>query len=190
MQVFLDLDGVLVDFIGGCCRLFGKELQPYPLGEWNFFHTWGLSEAEFYGEIRRAGSQFWADLDWTLDGEAILHCVEQYARQLGAEPVMFISSPTRAADSWAGKVDWVKRHIPGGGSRLILTHAKASVSGPGKLLIDDKPSNVRAWVNRYPRHASGVLLPRPWNEFHPLAERALPYLARELARCVAEQNAR
>jgi len=181
MQLFLDLDGVLVDFVGGCCRLFGKSLNPYPPGLFYIYEAWEMAPSDFYGELARAGSQFWADLDWLPDGPEVLARVNRHVQDLGHEPVRFLSSPTLDPASWAGKAKWVERHLQDGISRLTLTHDKAELSGPGKVLIDDQPKNVAGWIARHPMHAYGLCLPRPWNPHHSRASRALAILDEYLA---------
>jgi hypothetical protein len=46
--------------------------------------------------------------------------------------------------------------------------AKASVAGPGKILIDDKNENIDEWEAA---GGIGILYPRPWNR---LAGNPLP----------------
>ena len=45
-MIFLDMDGVVADFVGAACKVHGKEVEG--VGCWNFFEKWGISEDEFW----------------------------------------------------------------------------------------------------------------------------------------------
>jgi 5'(3')-deoxyribonucleotidase len=64
-----------------------------------------------------------------------------------------------------GKMMWLKREWPDvvKEKRVIIcagSEVKASVAGPGKILIDDKNENIDEWEAA---GGMGILYPRPWN---------------------------
>ena len=75
-KCFLDLDGVLVDFIGGANKLLDREdpwLRVENLGKWGGEEMYGLTPREFWDPM---GEDFWANLEWTKEGTDILDLVE------------------------------------------------------------------------------------------------------------------
>lgn len=60
MLCYLDLDGVLADFVGGVCRLFGFDRA-------SFYEVWPEGTWEM-----GSGVKFWEELEWTEDGKDIL----------------------------------------------------------------------------------------------------------------------
>lgn len=125
-KLFVDLDEVLVDFNGGYKKLTGIDISG----------TWATGK-EFWKNINDAGSDFWANLDWTHDGKQLWDYVEKY------EPVI-LSTPSREKSSRIGKQEWVEKHLPG--FELILEFNKEKYAKPNHVLIDDRDSNIMKWI--------------------------------------------
>lgn len=158
MKCFLDLDGVLVDFVGPACRFHGKG-NPYTDGR-GPYDTWkplGMTRADF---LLPLPAGFWENLPWTSDGREIMSVVE---REFGAENVCILTAPSGFPGCAEGKIAWIARELPEfyRSGRYLLGPAKYFAAGPGKVLIDDSPDNTFSW-----RAAGGntFLLPRPWNQ--------------------------
>jgi len=157
--VFMDLDGVLVDFIRGMCRAH-KKINPYrgvapPLESWELADLWNLTPEEFW----KPGNEesFWSELDWTSDGKEILHVAERIA---GPENIYLLTSPSLSPSCAAGKMAWVQTEMPNYARRLLIGACKPAVAGPTKILIDDFDSNCKKF------HEAGghvIVAPRPWN---------------------------
>ena len=157
MKVFLDLDGVLVNFGEGIYRAFNKEYN-YPglPREWFWYRDWGVNDAEFDSVCDR---QFFASLRWMHDGVPILAAVKE---KFGADNIYLLTTPMNNPGSWSGKIDWVLRHLPEYRKRLILTQVPKSLFvGPNAILIDDKDENIEEFVAA---GGQGILVPRPWNK--------------------------
>ncbi len=150
----LDLDGVLVDFVGGALSLHGKHVPPSEV-RWDFLTQIGLEPADFW---RPLGRSFWAGLPWTAEGRELLDVVEDV---FGPENVCLLTSPCATPGCCEGKLDWVARELPAYRRRVLVGACKHLVAGPGKLLLDDHDANVEAF-----REAGGsaILVPRPWND--------------------------
>ena len=150
---FVDLDGVLVDFVGGALKLHNKPL-PMDVVTWDFDQQVGLSAQEFWSPL---GEEFWANLEWTAEGVALLVCLDELFRGR----VALLSSPCATPGCCDGKRQWVRKHLgPDWLKRLMLSSAKHLFAAPGKVLIDDNNENVDAFVGAGGR---AVLTPRPWN---------------------------
>ena len=181
MTCFIDLDGVLADFVLGAFALHGRAV-PYRDVEWGFPAQIGFAGANdpaFWSEM---GHDFWASLPWTPEGKGLLAIVERHF----GENVVVMTSPCDTPGGVEGKVAWIKRELPAYARRFFVGPPKHLAAGPGKLLIDDYEGNVE----KFAAHGGATLLvPRPWNrrrgETDADGRFDVPALARELADIIA-----
>lgn len=171
--IFLDLDGVLVDFTGGAIKAHECKHNCIIPGEFYVHKGMGITEKMFWSKCQ--GHDFWANLEWMHDGKQILDAV----MRLGV-PVWLLSTHSDDAGSCSGKYDWVSREIPHLRRNLILCPNKAAVSRPGALLIDDYDANIEKWIFPHDYDSLGggqaILVPRLWNSFHRYHEHTLDYV--------------
>lgn len=178
---YLDLDGVLVDFVGGSLKLHGKHIPPSEV-LWDFPQQVGFAGtwvSEFWDPL---GHQFWANLKWTFEGPSLLASLEKL---FGAENVVLMTSPCETPGSVEGKVEWIKKHCPGYARRFFVGPPKHLAAGPNKVLVDDHEGNT----DKFEQHGGRtVLVPRPWNrrkpETCPLGRFDVGRLVEELERVV------
>lgn len=76
---------------------------------------------------------------------------------------MIASAPSRTASSASEKVTWMQRYFGPDFRRYVLTVHKELLAGPGRLLIDDSPSNCRKFTEA---GGEAILFPRHWNAAH------------------------
>lgn len=151
---YLDMDGVLVDFVAGACQVHRSTLYLEPhLVTWDFWKTMGHTEAEFWAPM---GFNFWADLNWTSEGSELLKRIED----IFGENVVLMTSPCDTIGSVEGKVEWIRRNCPTYSRRFFVGPPKHLTAAPSKLLVDDSDDNISKF-----KAAGGqaVLVPRPWN---------------------------
>lgn len=165
--IYLDMDGVLVDFIGHVFRLFGvddsKEKGEDPREQvrgWDGI-TEGLSRSlgrnitgeELWGKIADEGMEFWASIPWCPWGKELLEICKEVA------PVVIMTTPTREPLSAAGKAAWIYKNVADGGM-YALSPCKHLMAHSGALLIDDSDSNADNFAR-----AGGMayLFPQTWN---------------------------
>ena len=166
--VFLDMDGVLVNFLGGLHKSlnvpYSYENYPYEKGKWNM-----LTDIKGFDDIPATFEQcndccttsFWRHLRWMPDGYDILTAVEY---KFTPAQIYLLTTPMPNIESPTGKWLWVKNHMSMYYKRTIITQApKHLLARPDTLLIDDKDENVDGF-----REAGGkaLLVPRPWNRAH------------------------
>jgi len=174
-HVFVDLDGVLVDFASAACRLHGRPDLPegdfaaWPRGEWRMSKVLGVTDGEFWAAIDGLGEPYWRDLapyPWVRDLLALLPC-----------PFTIATSPSNLPQCAAGKVVWMRRHLGRGFRDFLIGPQKHLLARPDTLLIDDNDKKVREF-----REAGGlaILFPQPWNANHARTGDRLGYVAREL----------
>jgi len=170
--VFLDMDGVMVDFLGGLHRALGVPYQydqyPYEKGKWNM-----LTDIKGFEDIPATFEQcndccttnFWANLEWMPDGHDIMRLVTSTFKP---EQIYLLTTPMPNPGSYTGKVLWVQKHLPEFSKRLIVTSAPKNLfARPDTLLVDDKDENVEEFVKA---GGDAILVPRLWNELHGWAD--------------------
>lgn len=170
--VYLDLDGVLVDFIGGALAALGvPDAARHELTHWNSMDEQaerhglcppGQGNAHVWSTIDDLGADFWAGLDTLPYGNVLLTHLLACNVDL-----CFVTAPSRHHDSAAGKVMWLKNNLSNEvyrnkplHRRFALCPTKHLLAAPTKLLVDDRDRNCRLF-----RKAGGqtVLWPQPWN---------------------------
>lgn len=152
-QVFLDLDGVITDFVGSAITYLNLQCLWEDLVRWDaiYDHYWGTQE-EFWKEL---GDDFWENhMSFTTDAKEILKVVDPY------EPCI-LTCPTPEGGS-TGKQLWIKKNLPDYylEGRYLIGPCKAAASRPGSVLIDDADHNIYDWSMK---GGQGILVPRPWN---------------------------
>jgi 5'(3')-deoxyribonucleotidase len=159
LKIYLDVDGVLVNFRKGVHEAFD---QPYdydnlPLS-WFFWKSWGITNDKANAVCEE---DFWAELSWMHDGREILAAVCRTALQCHAE-IYLLTTPMPNNGSWSGKAEWLDYNMPMFKRRVIMTNVDKSIFADAhSLLIDDKDSNVEGFVAA---GGYGLLVPRPWNK--------------------------
>ncbi len=174
-RVFLDMDGVLTDFVGAMLRLLGREeaLQSWPPGVWDMPQALRMEPAELWGRIAREGERFWAELEAYPWVDELLGLVAQFA------PFTILSSPSSQPESLSGKLRWLQKRFGPAFRDYLIGPPKHLCARPDVVLIDDSDENVsRFRLNG--GHA--ILFPQPWNSNHGLVERRLDYVRDELTR--------
>jgi len=128
-KIFLDMDGVLVDFDQQFEELTGMEPRAFEAKH---------GSKGFWEAIETAGVGFWRGMKWMPGGEELYNRVAQYDHAL-------LSSPSRSETSKIGKRLWRRDKTPS--TKLILSrsHLKKNYASPLNILIDDRESNIKQW---------------------------------------------
>ena len=174
--VFLDMDGVLTDFVGGVCRAFGKT-NPYPneTRDYTFWHAWPDISTKDVSAI--CNQEFWHSLEWVDDGRDTMRAIMD---TLGLEKVYLLTLPMPNLESASGKMMWINNNLPIYLSRTIITTAdvpKAFLARPDALLIDDKDENVEGFKVA---KGNAILVPRPWNKLYKYSDVSSQMVRKEL----------
>lgn len=126
--IFCDLDGVLADFNDGYYKLTKRDIR----GKF-------LTNKWFWDPIDKAGREFWANLNWTIDGKNLWEYIKKYNPKI-------LSAPSMKNDSRVGKHDWVNREIPGTTLLLRSAENKKEFANNTSILIDDRLENINDWI--------------------------------------------
>ena len=158
-RCFLDLDGVLVDFLRGALEACGAADMDYPKGQYWIEEVLGVTRADMwsrFGDLER----FFSDLKWHRDGPEIWRLASDVFYKSDGQ-LWLLSTAHDGGVGALGKVAWVTRNLGAEwADRLILAWDKRFAAGPDNLLVDDCPANVDAF-RAYGGQA--VLVPRIHN---------------------------
>ena len=159
---FVDLDGVLVDFIQG---LDIKGI-PYILKE----GTWDCLGSNFDYEI--LDEEFWTNLRPTRWCYSILTALEIYVKR---ENICLLSTALTAG-AMAGKFKWIRHHLNRDFlKRIHFVHTKKYLAGPTHYLLDDADHNLEAFNHQ------GILYPAFWNSRFALKDDAFVTFYKDLS---------
>ena len=161
-RVLLDMDGVIVDFLGGAKAFHGKDYKwhPHEPGKqteqtsWNIEPIWGLTPQELWDPLDRP---FWAGLDPHPWMPQIIALLEGH---FGVDNICLLTSPIRTPGAIEGKIDWIRKHLPQYRRQFLVGPAKQFCAGPRHVLVDDHDVNIKKFSD-----AGGhtFLFPAPWN---------------------------
>ena len=138
-KIYLDMDGVIVDFDKRFTDLAGMGPREYEnsFGKDKF---WDFIDSKEKG----GGVGFWVGMPWMPGGPELYNRVAQHNHAL-------LSSPSRSESSKLGKRLWKKKYTPNTDLILSLAANKKNYADGNSILIDDRESNIQQW-----REAGGI----------------------------------
>lgn len=148
-QIYCDMDGVLTDFEKRFVTLLRKEGPKYyskaviaQVSRPKHFEKLEGQE-EFWKFIdQHIGLDFWSGMEWMPNGRILWDFIQPYGPKL-------LTSPSRDNTSRLGKRLWVKDHlVPAPEVLFRFGDAKSDFANENSILIDDKPSNLRAFASK------------------------------------------
>lgn len=165
-HVFIDMDGVLADFISASLGLFGCAHRGSKISGWDgmtkVVNDYGrqigdITEQDFWNAIDDTGPEFWAHLPLMYGARALVDHVAE-----SGCPFSLLTSPSRHPNSLAGKGTWIRRNFPEMNRKTIYTPQKHLLAAPGRLLIDDGDHNVTPWREHGGTALHWVAPPAEW----------------------------
>lgn len=176
--IFLDMDGVVSDWVKSCATLFGttkEELhRKWPRGHFDIEPALGVSTQELWAKVDAGGAGYWAELDEL-----------PWARRLYDEctkiaPTYFLTTPSHEPLSLAGKLAWLQKFT--GNSKFrgyLIGQNKFLCAKPGAVLIDDADKNITKFVDA---GGAGITFPHVWNKMHEYEGCPCDYVLEQLRR--------
>jgi len=150
--IYLDMDGVLCDFVTPALKLVGVDAKRSDVTDWDIPKALGIDHDVFWEPLLAAPANWWIRLpvyEWT---NALLYAARRHTdeKALVTTPI----SPASAAGKWL----WGRLHAPV--FMFFTAQDKSFYAQPNSLLVDDCPANIDAW-----RAAGGkaILFPQSWN---------------------------
>jgi 5'(3')-deoxyribonucleotidase len=173
MIVYLDVDGVLANFNKGVCDAFGFPYDYKQINKWHWFNDINQTNKSV---SKKCTINFWSNLHWMHDGQKILEIIRD---KFWDENIFLLTTPMPNVKSATGKWQWIKNNLPDFYYQTIICAApKILLANSNALLIDDCTKNVDEF-----RQAGGqtILVPRPWNSLHLLADKSVEIVKQQLA---------
>lgn len=138
--ILLDMDGVLCDFAGGVCALFGKAGPQagdvaQPLHEFL-----GIPKGHMWHRVGEAGPRLWENLEPLPWADELV----RLARSAGE--LLIATSPSLNPASTAGKLVWLQRRFGRQFRDFAITPQKHLLAASDRLLIDDTAKHVDAFI--------------------------------------------
>jgi hypothetical protein len=137
-KIFLDMDGVIVDFMASVGKLF----------KLTDFTSWEAMGKEKYREINKMGERWWSQMKWTNDGKKLWNHLKSYdVTILSATPV----DPVSRAISIKGKRNWLTKNIGSSyasNALIVIGIDKQKYADKNHILIDDSERNIRQWRSK------------------------------------------
>jgi len=161
-RILLDLDGCLVDFLGGVCEFHDKTYDGHPHDPdnqteqktWNIEPLFQMTAPQLWNPL---GYEFWLNLEplpWCHEVIAILNA------KFGENNVCLLTSPIRTDGCIDGKMAWIRKHIPQFRRQFLVGPAKQFAASPRHCLVDDHHKNIESFKDA---GGHGFLFPAPYN---------------------------
>jgi len=135
-RVSLDMDGVVVDWLGAAVRTCNLEVTPEILAGFKEGCWIDQFVPDCWDYIDAHGEDWWANL------EPLPWAKEVYHKLSSEADLCFLTSPgdmhkhpVTARNAAAGKIRWVANHFPG--SHLMIGYSKYFCAHSQSLLVDD-----------------------------------------------------
>ena len=172
MKVFLDLDGVIVDFMGGLLERFPCPHLQFKKGSYDTikqiaaYH--GIQERDIWFHL---DPNFWIDLKFTNEAKELITFLEE---EFGISNICLCSSPANERGAH-GKMLWIKENLPEYWRlrHYMFTSVKYFCASEDSLLIDDSDEQIYDF-ELYDGKA--ILVPRFWNKGHAFEGDVVEYV--------------
>lgn len=130
-KIFLDMDGVIVNFRGQCEKyecINGNKVN------WEVIH--------------QAGPEFWEEIEWLPEGKELYQWILKLCEQENID--LFILTAVHFTDGKIGKLNWLKNNTKIDRHHIIITNTgneKAYYADQNSVLIDDYRKNCEAFAS-------------------------------------------
>lgn len=139
-QLYVDMDGVLCDFLGGVSKILGYELKTHA--------EWAAQRNVYWSLVKDKGVDFWANLEWMPGGRELWEAVKEH------NPIILSAFPMMEklrATAMMGKSQWLSKNI----NKSVASSAiycrvdqKQDLAPIGNCLIDDNKRTIMQWDTR------------------------------------------
>jgi hypothetical protein len=136
-KIYLDLDGVLTDFIGSINKMFHVK---------NFKDWKKMKSKKRWEKITAEGIRFWSKMPWTHDGRRLWNYLKDKY-----DITILSAHPSDKGTSVEGKKEWITKNLgPTYAKNAIITLGvnKQKYANKNSILIDDSDRNIRQWRSK------------------------------------------
>ena len=155
----IDMDGTIANYDGAIRRELCKLKSPsepdlpediHNVPEW----------MENRMSLIKKQDGFWRNMSPIYVGLDILYIMEE----LGYSSTILTKGPNKTRTAWTEKTEWCDQHIPGRSIIVVDSDRPENHKGLvyGKVLFDDYPPYMEAWLKNRPR-GKGIMLEHFYN---------------------------
>lgn len=184
MNILLDMDGVLCNFVGGCCKVLNKNeqkvLQDWPINQYDVEPVFGVTTEQLWTAINSGGKDFWANLEEYSWAKELYKECQNYGN------VYFLTSPSIDPQSLAGKLEWIQKFTGNPSPRnYLMGSPKFLCAKLDNVLIDDSDENCDKFKSA---NGTAILFPQIWNRFHLYKNASMEHTLRKLEMVVRQRS--
>lgn len=174
MNIYLDLDGVIVNFSKGCEKIFPNYSKDHkPLND--MVAHLEIAPYEFWKVIDSYGEEWWYNLEPESWAEELIDIIKFYDKDF-----TILTSPSRSHFAASGKILWLQKFFKSKKfSNYIITPAKNKklLANKNAILIDDNDKNCEEFRSRL---GYTILFPRIWNQNYLKEDDKLGHVRQQL----------
>jgi len=161
-QIYCDMDGVLVDFVGGAIEQINIDIKNKNITDKKMnklrhalsqldrdsITSEDLDKMDKENRLQAArnymykrfedNEDFWASLPWAEGGKELWSYISKY------DPYI-LTAPMSGEGSKRGKRMWIKNNLQPAPKKIFMSHEKYKWAGPTNILIDDFKINTIPW---------------------------------------------
>jgi len=130
--LYVDMDGVLVDFNKAVLNLIGQPMGPD-------------TKKLFWRSVKNMGGkeliEFWSNMDWTRQGRELWSYVSKYSPQ-----ILSSSGSSMRGQIEQGKTKWIEKHLTPNPTNIIYELNKEKYAHPSAIIIDDRSKVIDPWI--------------------------------------------
>lgn len=140
-QLYIDMDGVLADFLGGVTEIYDKTTDNYPKGLYDVETFVDVSRARMWKDIDDRGEAFWSTLPPLQSG------LNMWLKLEHLNPIV-LTSPSISPACVAGKLQWLQNCFGSSFRDYIFcpAHHKQQLARDNAVLVDDSVKNCEEFV--------------------------------------------
>lgn len=180
-EIFLDMDGVIVDYVVNLSKLFNVPLDVmysrWPAGVYSVHAALGVTDENTWKIIDGEPDEIWSTMPQY-----------QWSRKLfdyckAAGDTYILSAPRDCPGCFSGKAKWIYEFAGTDFDKIHLTKFKWHCARYDRILIDDKEQNIAEWEEH---GGHGILFPNHGNKLHRFKTDPLSHVIPELDRLTAK----
>lgn len=157
MIIYLDLDGVIINWVKGVCDWYKIPYEPEKVTYYDALQKLtNTNKNEFWNNIKTPA--FWENLETYPHTDSFI----KQLNELGT--VILLSSPAYGCAGY--RQNWIQKYLPDFfyKNHYVLTHMKWLCANKDTVLIDDSDKNCFDFSG----FGYIILYPQPWNNIRKL----------------------
>lgn len=185
-KIFVDLDGVLANFVQGAIKLFNLQdvMLPEDICSWDIANEVILGDylkgslgkmekqARFWNKINRT-KNFWLNLKpftWNYD-------LTNFIKKLDPK-FKLCTSHIDNPNCLSEKAMWVKLYLNMSAGSIIFCTDKSLLAKSNHILLDDSDENISSFISS---GGQGILFPQTWNRNCSLVSNRIDWVKNALS---------